>query len=73
MNTYHKTEATAYALRTLPGVVDVLASAMLHQVVVQYDESLIAPAVIVHHLEGLGFVPHQDKQGLLVSDKKAAI
>lgn len=73
MDTCSKAESTAYALRAIPGVVDVLASATLHQIVVQYDESRISPAVIARHLEDLGLVPYQDNQTFLATDKKTSI
>jgi hypothetical protein len=73
MITYQETETTAYALRALPGVVDVLASAALHQVVVQFDESLISPKVIIHHLEDLGFMPHLDEQANPVTNWNVGI
>jgi allophanate hydrolase subunit 1 len=57
MNTYQQAQTAAYALRALPGVVDVLASAVLHQLVVQYDESRISPTLITQELTGLGFMP----------------
>ena len=71
--TYQETETTAYALRALPGVVDVLASATLHQVVVQFEEALISPAVIICHLEELGFMPHLDEQANPVTNRNVGI
>ncbi len=57
MSTYQQAQAAAYALRALPGVVDVLASAVFHLIVVQYDESQVSPALITQELTALGFVP----------------
>jgi cation transport ATPase len=73
MDTCSKAESAAYALRSLPGVVDVLASATLHQIVVHYDESRISPATIVQHLQGLGFAPYQDDQAILTTGRTMPI
>lgn len=45
------------SLRAIPGVVDVLASATFHQIVVQYDNTLTSGSAISNLLIAMGFSP----------------
>ena len=57
MESFAQVAAVVRALRTIPGVVDVLASATFRQVVVQYDENVTSSALIEERLAHIGFVP----------------
>lgn len=50
--------AVGQALRGLPGVIDVLASAAFRQIVVQYDDSRVSSIFIEEQLKRVGFSAH---------------
>jgi hypothetical protein len=60
MGDFAQVATVVRVLRTMPGVVDVLASATFHQVVVQYDERMTSSTLIEEQLAHIGFVPCEE-------------